>query len=343
MQYLPVVSATGARLMPCHAARARQLIRQGRAVKRHDRGMVYLVLTERTSGATQPIALGIDPGSKKEGYTVQSSQHTLLNIQADAITWVKDHVTTRRQMRRQRRFRKTPCRANRTNRTRGGIPPSTRARWGWKVRIARWLARYYPLTTIVIEDVAAVSKPGQRHWNESFSPLAVGKAWCYTELAQVAPVIPVPGYATKALREQAQLTKSRDKLAECWEAHCVDSFVLASYGVMGPNRPTGRQMLYLVPLRFHRRQLHRLQPAHGGGRPAYGGTMSLGLKRGSWVRHPKYGVTYVGGSSAGRISLHALATGRRLTQTAKVAECQVLCTASWRVHGSGTQEEQRKT
>jgi RRXRR protein len=66
MRYLPVLSATGERLMPCHAARARQLIRNGRAIKKHDRGMVYLVLTERTTGETQPKALGIDPGSKKE-------------------------------------------------------------------------------------------------------------------------------------------------------------------------------------------------------------------------------------------------------------------------------------
>jgi hypothetical protein len=68
MHYLPVLSATGERLMPTHAARARHLIRQGKALKRHDRGIVYLVLTERRTGQTQPVAVGIDPGSKKEAY-----------------------------------------------------------------------------------------------------------------------------------------------------------------------------------------------------------------------------------------------------------------------------------
>jgi hypothetical protein len=174
MRYLPVLSATGQRLMPCHAARVRQLIRQGKAVKRHDRGIVYLVLTQRTTGATQPLAVGIDPGSKKEAYTLQSEQHTFLNIQADAITWVKDAVETRRNMRRVRRYRNTPCRANRANRVRGGIPPSTRARWGWKVRLVRLLARYYPLTKIVIEDIATTTKEGKRRWNASFSPASNG-------------------------------------------------------------------------------------------------------------------------------------------------------------------------
>ena len=64
MLYLPALSATGQPLMPCHAARARQLIRNGKAIKKHDRGIVYLVLTERQTGETQSVAVGIDPGSK---------------------------------------------------------------------------------------------------------------------------------------------------------------------------------------------------------------------------------------------------------------------------------------
>jgi len=272
----------------------------------------------------------MDPGSKKEAFSLQSQRHTFLNVQADAVSWVKEHIETRRNMRRGRRYRKTPCRARRPNRARGGIPPSTRARWGWKGRIVRWLSRYYPIASIVIEDVAALTKPGQRRWNESFSPLAVGKAWCYAELESVAPVLPVPGQHTRALRNQAGLKKSQNKLSDAWDAHCVDSFVLASYAVGGSSKPEHTTILYLVPLRFHRRQLQRLQPEKGAIRKRYGGTMSLGVKRGSWVRHPRWGVAYVGGTVNGRISLHDMRTGKRVTQNAGVSDCQVLCTASWR-------------
>lgn len=331
MQYVPVVSSTGKSLMPCHPARARQLVRAGRAVRRFDRGLCSIQLTDRADGSTQPIAVGIDPGSTKEAFTVQSEKHTFLNVQADAVTWVKEHIETRRNMRRVRRYRKTPCRANRKNRARGGIPPSTKARWEWKVRIVRWLARHYPISIIVIEEVTAVTKPGKRRWNKSFSVLEVGKARCYAELEQIAPVVPVPGYHTKALRHQAGLTKSRNKRSDRWDSHCVDAFVLASYAVSGPSQPEHTQILYLVPLRFHRRQLHRLQPEKGGIRKRYGGTISQGLKRGSWVRHPKWGIVYIGGTTSGRISLHRLQDGKRLTQNAKVEDCQVLCTASWRV------------
>jgi hypothetical protein len=317
--------------MPTTSKKADRLIESGRAVRRFDRGLFYIVLLDRADGYTQPLALGLDPGSKKEAYTMQSEQHTFLNIQADAVTWVKEHSETKRNMRRVRRYRKTPCRANRKNRARGGIPPSTRARWGWKVRLVRWLSRYYPITAIVIEDVAATTRPGKRRWNESFSPIEVGKAWCYEELERIAPVLPVPGYQTKALRDQAGLRKSRNKLSDGWDAHCVDSFVLASYAVGGPSTPEQTEVLYLVPLRFHRRQLHRLQPERQGVRRPYGGTLSLGIKRGSWVRHPKYGLTYVGGTLNGRISLHDTQTGKRLTQNAKISDCQRLTTASWRM------------
>lgn len=67
-----------------------------------------------------------------------------------------------------------------------------------------------------------------------------------------------------------------------------------------------------------------------GIRKQYGGTRSMGLKRGSWVKHPKYGLCFVGGTSKGRVSLHDLSTGKRLTQGAKTQDVAFLHFASWR-------------
>jgi hypothetical protein len=330
---VPVVSATGKPLMPTTHRRANRLIAKGRALQRFDRGLFYIKLLDRTDGYTQPVTLGIDPGSKREAFVVQSPRHTLLNIQAEAVTWVAAAVKRRAVARRLRRSRKTPHRACRPNRRAGKkrLPPSTRARWGLKVRIAQWLARYYPLRTIVIEGIKAATRAGQRRWNKSFSPLEVGKAWCYGELEKIAPVRKVPGYVTKTLREEAGLHKSGAKLSERWDAHCVDAFVLANSAAEGPREPTSRQMLLIVPLQLHRRQLHRFNLGIGGQPKPYGGTLSLGLKRGSWVRHTRHGLVFVGGTSHGRISLHSMATGKRLTQQARVEDCRLLCTASWRI------------
>ncbi len=126
------------------------------------------------------------------------------------------------------------------------------------------------------------------------------------------------------------MKKSTNKTADTFSAHCVDSWVLANWYVGGHIEPDNKELLLITPLRFHRRQLHALQPAKGGIRRSYGGTCSLAFKRGSYVKHPKYGVCFVGGASKGRISLHSLGDGKRLTQNAFPTECKFLTYASVR-------------
>ena len=73
-----------------------------------------------------------------------------------------------------------------------------------------------------------------------------------------------------------------------------------------------------------------LQAAKGGIRKVYGSTRSCGLKRGSLVTHPKFGLCYVGGTMAGRISLHAATDGKRLTQKAKPTDVRFKSYNAWR-------------
>lgn len=337
-QFVPVIGATGKPLMPTSHKKADKLIASGRALRRFDRGLFYIQLTDREDGYTQPIAVGIDPGSKKEALTVKSAAHTYLNLQADAVTWVSEAEETSTMMRRSRRGRKTPYRQMRTNRRQGQskLPPSMHARWGWKLRLCLWLVRYYPIETFVVEDIQAVTKPGKQRWNESFSPLEVGKHWFYEQLAPFGQVELVKGYETARERNRLGLKKSKQKLSDTFEAHCVDSWVLTNLRVGGHTEPDNMAMLYLVPLRFHRRQLHLLQPTKGGVRRRYGGSNSLDLKRGSWVKHPQHGVCYVGGTTGQTVSLHEMQTGTRIAKV-KPATLQFLTRSSWRIR----KEEQR--
>jgi hypothetical protein len=181
--------------MPTTPSRARRWVKQGKATPFYNKGIFCVRLNVVTGDAVQDTACGIDPGSKKEGVTVKSEAHTFLNIQADAVTWVKDAVEVRRNMRRIRRFRNTPCRKNRENRLRGCLPPSTKARWQWKLRLATWLSKIYPITCFVVEDIKAKSK-GQRKWDQSFSPLEIGKKWFYGELANLGKVELKQGWET---------------------------------------------------------------------------------------------------------------------------------------------------
>jgi hypothetical protein len=330
VKFVPVISQEGKPLMPTIPSRARRSRKAGKATPFWSKGIFCVRLNVAPSDARlQPIAVGIDPGSRKEGLTVKSAAHTYLNIQADAVTHVEAASKTKRELRRGRRCRKTPCRANRPNRARGGIPPSTKARWDWKLRLCKWLVKIFPVEVFVVEDIKARTQ-GKPKWDSSFSPLEVGKAWFYEQLRKLAVVELRSGWQTKLLRDEHCLKKIGHQTAEVFEAHCVDSFVLAA-DVVGGCLPDNKSLALLTPLRFHRRQLHRLQPERGGARKPYGGTHSHGFKRGTLVKHPKYDVVYVGGCLNDRISLHSFADGKRLTQKAKPSDCRFISYASWRL------------
>ena len=332
---VPVIDATCKPLMPCMPGRARKLLNSGRASARWNKlGMFYIWLkTEIQNPGIQPLVLGIDPGSAYEGYSVVGTKDTAINIMAEAPTWVKKAVETRREMRRARRFRKTRRRPKRFDNRLAGqrrLSPSTRARWEAKARVATQLKKILPVSKVVVEDVQAVTKKSQGAWNRNFSPIQVGKEHLYRMLeAMDLVLVKKKGTETKALRDELGLKKVKGKSLEVFESHCVDSWTLAA-SETGAQSPSTKRLLYLVPLQFHRRQLHRREPGPGGIRPPYGGTRSAGLKRGSKVRHPKHGVCYVGGTMAGRVSLHNLTTGIRLCQNARVSDCRVLTSGSWR-------------
>jgi hypothetical protein len=341
--FVPVVDSENRPLMPTTPSRAKRWIKSGKATPFWKKGVFCVRLNVAPSKThRQPIAVGIDPGSKREAFTVKSQAHTYLNVQTNAVDWVKDHVEVRRNMRRARRFRNTPCRQNRKNRrhNKHRIPPSTKARWQWKLRIAKWLTTMLPVSAFVVEDIKARTWLGSRQWNASFSPLEVGKRWFYSELARIAHLETKTGNDTYEMRQVLGLKKSKQKLSNKFEAHCVDSWVLANWYVGGHFVPDNTTLTQVVPLKFHRRQLHRLQHAAGHIRSRYGGTLSAGLKRGSVVKHPKYGFCYLGGWALSptkkaptrkTISLHNLQTGKRLTQNALPTDIKFLAFNSWRV------------
>jgi len=317
-------------LMPCTEKRARKLLERGDAFCFWKKGIFCIKLTREPSARNyQPIVVGIDPGSKREAYTVATEKRVVINILTDTPSWVKDAVEVRRNMRRTRRNRKTPYRKPRYNRSRGGLSPSTRARWNAKLRILNWLATMYPITDVIVEDIKAVTRKGSRKWNSSFSPLEVGKEWFYELVKLKWELHTVAGYETKEWRDLSQYKKVSNKLSDKWEAHNVDSHVLAEIWT-GEAIPPFKKLLRIAYLRLHRRQLHVLQYARGSIRKLYGGTRSMGLKRGSWVKHIKYGLCYVGGSSKGRISLHGM-DGKRLSQAVKVDDCSFLTYSTWRI------------
>ena len=209
-------------------------------------------------------------------------------------------------------------------RNKSSLPPSTLARWNAKLRILNQLLKVLPISDVVVEDVQAKSKKNCKKWNLCFSPLEAGKNWFYNQIRNLGLKLHLrQGYETKILREKFNLKKSSQKNKQTFESHAVDAWVLAA-DVVGAIKPTCLELIYWIPIRLHRRQLHRFEPTTGGLRSSYGGTRSIGLTRGTLVKHIKYGLTYIGGTLRNRVSLHSLRTGKRVTQGAKIEDCSIL-------------------
>src|SRR5258708_16100282 len=327
---LPVVDTRGVTLMPCTPTKARHLFKSGKAKpKRNKLALFYVQLCYEQEPDNQPLVAGVDPGSKFEGYSIVGTKETVLSLMVEAPDHVKAVVETRRTMRRARRQRKwrRPKRFdNRLNRKKR-IPPSTRSRWEATARIVTQLKRILPLTDVVVEDVQAVTREGKGgKWNLGFSPVQVGKEHLYRLLGEMGLKVHLKaGWQTKELRERYGLKKTRSKSRQSFDSHAVDGWVIAA-SVSGAEKPSCTRLCYIVGAQLHRRQLHRLQASTGGERKPYGSTRALGLKRGTLVRHAKYGVCTVGGFDRhpNTISFHAYRRNTPLPQGAKRQEWRVM-------------------
>ena len=331
---VPVLDTRRKQLMPTTPVRARLLLKQGKAKPYWNKlGIFCIILTYEVEPDNQPLAVGIDPGSSFEGWSVVGTKETVLNGMSETPNHVKKAVETRRTMRRARRHRKCwrrPARFNNRLQGRTFIPPSTFSRWNAKIRILDQLQKILPITDVVVEDVAAVSKKNCRQWNKNFSPLEVGKRWFYASIRELGLNLSLrAGYETKELRDRFGLKKSSQKDKKTFSSHAVDAWAMAA-DISGAEHPTETGRYYWTPIRVHRRQLHRLQPEKGGVRKPYGGTRSLGLTRGTLVRHVKHGLTYIGGNLKNRVSLHRRDTGKRVTQSARIEDCTILTRIAWR-------------
>lgn len=163
-----VVSSTKQPLMPTSSARARMLLKRGKAAVLR-RYPFTIILKDRPSGATQPVRLKIDPGSKETGIALVS-EATKQVLFALVLTHrgqaIKSGLDSRRAIRRSRRNRKTRYRAPRfLNRTKqkGWLPPSLQHRVETVMTWVNKLSRFTPVEAISQElvrfDMQSIENP----------------------------------------------------------------------------------------------------------------------------------------------------------------------------------------
>ena len=138
-------------LNPIHPGRARMLLSQGKAAVFRRYPFTLILKEEMLNPSVEPLRIKIDPGAKTSGIA-------LVNDTTGEVVWVaelqhrgfqiRDALTSRRQLRRSRRNRKTRYRKPRfLNRTRpnGWLPPSLNSR---VANILTWVKRLSSLCQI---------------------------------------------------------------------------------------------------------------------------------------------------------------------------------------------------
>jgi 5-methylcytosine-specific restriction endonuclease McrA len=137
-------------LMPCTPARARKLLKSGKAAVCR-RFPFTIILKYEVEPNNQPVQIKIDPGSKTTGLALVAHYQ-----RGKQVIWaaelehrgeqIKARLLKRRQVRHSRRNRKTryrPARFNNRRRKEGWLPPSIRSRVD---NIQTWLDRLYRFT-----------------------------------------------------------------------------------------------------------------------------------------------------------------------------------------------------
>jgi hypothetical protein len=154
MMKVYVINKNGNSLMPCKPAKARKLLRDGKA-KPVKRVPFTIKLNWDCEENIQPVTLGIDKGSKISGYSAIANGEILMSGYINHRTDVKKNLETRAANRKQRRSRlwhRPPRFDNRASSSRSGrLPSSIKTNADEIIRVVNKLP--LPITSIIIEDV----------------------------------------------------------------------------------------------------------------------------------------------------------------------------------------------
>lgn len=133
MNHVFVIDAARRPLSMCHPARARALLREGKAAILRRYPFTIILSEELPTAVVKPLTLKVDPGAKETGITLVDAQNRVLfaAVLTHRGNAIKESLTERKQYRHSRRARKTryrPARFDHRTRPDGWLPPSLQHR-----------------------------------------------------------------------------------------------------------------------------------------------------------------------------------------------------------------------
>jgi hypothetical protein len=312
-----VLDPNGKPLTPTTPAKARKLLRGGVAKPvRSEFGTFGIRLLVSTRRETPRVALGVDHGTKFEGYSIVVDRENSLNVKLDLPDKKKilKKVEDRSAMRRARRFRKCrrrQCRSKNRSR-RDFLAPSQKVFVDSRRKVLGELCRVYPVTVAGVEDVKF--HHAAKRWGANFSTVEIGKSRMRAFYAERGINFhEYEGHETAEIRRSFGYRKTKDEGADRFESHCCDSLALACAVGTGEAIEPGPFLAIDDTYRAARRQLHDAQPAKGGERDRSSTGIVAGLRKGLSVG-TKYGPSRPCGATGGSFYSHDPSGKRRLTR-----------------------------
>jgi len=267
-----VLDVNGKPLTPCKPSKARKLLKDDQAKPVWNKfGRFGIQMLFEVGNKTPKTVLGVDFGTKFEGYAVVTGKENNLSVMWKLPNKKKlvKKLTERRIMRRARRqrtCRRRECRSD--NRKKGGfIAPSQLMMVQSRLKAIREFFKCYPVTNVSLEDVRFNHR--DKRWGKNFSTVEIGKTMIKDWIRERAQLHLCSGIDTQDCRERYGYKKSSDKSAEIFNSHCSDALAIATDLYVQKHIEPGTFIVVDDKYRPVRRQLHDTQPSKGGIRHPY--------------------------------------------------------------------------
>jgi hypothetical protein len=204
-----VVDAEGKPLLPTCQARARILLKQGKA-KVETMYPFTIRLLRVVDNPVGSFGIGVDDGSKYVGIAVvnDKTNEAVFVGEIELRQDVKRLVKQRAQYRRSRRSRKLRHREPRfSNRICGKLPPSICTRKESILRLVRDMQKRVDITHATIEEVSF--NHYEHRYGKQFSRVEIGKVFLREQLGKMGLAVEaVGGWMTAGWREVTNTVKS---------------------------------------------------------------------------------------------------------------------------------------
>ena len=284
-----VLDVDGKPLTPTTSTKARKLLKGNQACKVWSKFNTFGIRMLAKTRKEKPLTvLGVDPGSKFDGYSVVVHKENNLSVKLDLPSKknIVRKLKERREARRTRRSRMRRRPARFKNRSRSGfLSPSQNVIIQSRLKIVRELCKMYPITKVGLEDVAF--NHAKYRWGKYFSTCEIGKTKIkrWFENHQIEIII-FRGYETAKLRKKYGYKKTAIKSADKFSAHCSDSLTLAVKIGNKKSIDPGKFLVVDDTYRCIRRKIHYSNVTPGGIRKKCSSGTIFGLKKGLIIGTP---------------------------------------------------------